>query len=64
MTAPLPTLADLGPLSDRELRIHALGYAAGREDGHAHGFTDGVLTVLDAEASPVQRRPVLRLVAS
>lgn len=63
-TKPLPSLAEMGPLTPRELRIHALGYNTGHEDGHARGFTDGVLTVLEAEASPVQPRPVLRLVAS
>lgn len=60
---PLPTLTELGPLSDRELRIHALGYNAGRDDGFDRGFDAGVLTVIDAETAPAPARH-LRLVAS
>lgn len=68
MTAePLPTLADLGPLTDREWRIYALAYNAGREDADRdafdHGYLAGVQCLLDTE-TPQPRQRHLRLVAS
>jgi hypothetical protein len=66
ITGSLPTLSELGPLTDREWRIYALAYNAGREDGFDYGLVAGARAVLDADTpAPVPgRRPNLRLIAS